>query len=107
MTDSYKGANSQQESKGAHLPFRIGRLSLIYLMCFLCLFAAGLLLETKLAGELDASRVVGDAVIDAPEDRRSDDGGRVVKRRVVQHVAGIHSQIETHALGDFKFLRER
>src|SRR5215470_16314995 len=64
-------------------------------------------LEAQLAGELNAARVVRDAVVDAAEDRRGDDGGRIIKRRVVQDVARVESQIETHALRDSELLRER
>ena len=42
-----------------------------------------------------------------PKIVRGDDGCRVVKRRVIQNVARIHSQIETHALVESEFLRER
>ena len=77
--------------------------------CLLLLFAAScsFYLEAQLARDLNATCVVGNGVVDASEDRRGEDGGRIVKRRAIQNVARIHTEIETHALGNSESLRER
>src|ERR1043165_9681830 len=64
-------------------------------------------LEIKLSCQLYSASIVGNAVVDAAEDGRSDHRGRIIKRRVIQNIARIQSQIESHAFTDSEFLRER
>ena len=90
MSTSHKKAQEAQNQK----------------FCASCAFLWPIL-EADLAGELDAARVVGDAVVDATEDARGDQCGRIIKRRVVQNITRIDTELESYLFRNSEPLRKR